>query len=233
MARTYEAMKRKKLTQGKSDRRHIEFTSKKQIGDLERRIYFFEQKNGHRVFNFTSSRSKEGVSTVIINLVKYMSDKKSTPKLLLIDANFSNPVLHSMLGVDNAAGLSDCLTGGKNPMETIVEIPGSSTSLLSAGQRFIELNGTMDQEKLCGLVEKLKDRYDTILIDSPPLLTSSDSLPVATVSDMTFFTIQALKTTSAVAQRALSILAENECKVGGSILNRVQRVIPEWMYKLL
>ena len=209
------------------------FSNKKQIGDLEKKIHFDKQKNNSTVFNFTSSRPKEGVSTIIANFIDYIVRKKAGEKILLIDLNFGNPVLHRLFNISLNSGIADCLAQGLAPSEVISSVSDQQIDILTCGKNHSELNGNISQDKLQNIIDAVKNDYEKIIIDSPPLLTSADSLPSAITSDLTFLVIQAQKTTSEVAQRALKILNENECALGGGVLNRVQRVIPEWMYKLL
>jgi len=80
---------------------------------------------------------------------------------------------------------------------------------------------------------EIKGMYDCILVDSPAILTSGDSLTLSVASDATFLVIQSLRTPKEVAERARSLLDDNECEIGGVLLNRVKQVIPGWMYKML
>ncbi len=234
MARTYEAMKKGKSSiLNNNSWQYPEFRNKKQTGDLEKKILFYKQKSGCKTFNFTCSRGQEGVSTVIVNLANYMAKKKKNEKILLVDCNFVNPVLQKAFGISFDQGISNCLFEDASISDVIQDIPNLNMRLLTCGNGYRELNNGFDQEKFIALFEDIKAEYDTILIDSSPLLTSSESLSAAIVADVTFMVIQALKTTNEVAQRALTILTDNECHVGGGVLNRVQRGIPGWMYKIL
>lgn len=232
MARTYEAMKKGKSAILSNSWQYPEFRNKKQTSDLEKKIIFYKRKNGCKIFNFTCSRGQEGVSTIIANLANYIAKKKNNEKILLVDCNFGNPELQRAFGTSFEQGISDCLFENATPLDVIQEIPNLNMSILACGNGDKEFNDGFDQEKFNALFEDLKGVYDTIIIDSPPVLISSDSLSVASVADVTFLVIQALKTTKEVAQRALTILSDNECLVGGGVLNRVQRGIPGWMYKI-
>jgi len=90
----------------------------------------------------------------------------------------------------------------------------------------------LNQEKLFALLKECKDKYDYIFIDSPPILTSSDALSIAVSSDVTFWIIKSLSVQKDVALKVKSLLLDNECIIGGVILNQVLQVIPEWVYRI-
>ena len=232
MAKTYEAMMKGNLA-NPVNTSYIEFENKKQSGDLDKKINFYHQKNDSKIFNFTSSRNKEGVSTIIVNLTRYIALKKTGKKVILIDANFQNPVLHNALGLSMGKGLLDCLTEDINPEEVIQKVPDSQIDFISCGSGYGKIAGGVDQEKFSNILKILKETYDIILLDSPPLLTSSDSLAPAVAADVTFLVVESLKTQKEVATRAKMLLEDNECLIGGVLLNRVQQVIPAWMYKVI
>ena len=79
----------------------------------------------------------------------------------------------------------------------------------------------------------MRQIVDYVLIDCPPLLISSDAIAVAPAADVSFLVIKAVEVQRAVAQKAISYLHDNECKIGGVILNYVQQVIPNWVYKFI
>lgn len=243
MAKIYEALTKTggpELNQAEgsplnlSSRKLLEFRNIKQSGDIEKKIYFYNKKQACKIFNFTCSSGKEGVSTIVVNLIKYISRKKSDKRVLLIDANLADPMLHEMLGVSNENGLIGCLAGVIAPHEAIHKLQASSIDFMPCGRSLNPISSSgLQQENFIELLGLIKDDYDYIIIDSAPLLTSADSLSAAVVADVTFLVVQSLKITKEVAERAKTLLTENECLIGGVILNRVKQVIPDWMYKIL
>lgn len=211
----------------------LEFKSRKQTGDLEKRILFHYSKNHCRTFCFTGCRGGEGVSTIVVNLVNYMAKKKSEHKILLADANFYNPSLDNVFGMESDRGILNCLSEETLPSEVIQKTTSPHVHFLSSGPKNKEVDMVVDQDKFLQLFEGLKKEYDIILLDSAPLLTSADALLPALAADATFLVLQALRTTKEVAIRGKNLLLENDCRIGGVLLNRGKQVIPNWMYKIL
>jgi len=231
MAKTYEAML-KGEGPPKSGRRFLDLMNRQQVGDLEKKIIFFNNKNGYKVFNFVCTRGKEGVSTIFANLATYMAKKSTGKKILLIDANFQNPTLHTIFNLSHQPGLTDLLKGGQGLSETVQPIDSDKIFLLSCGKEYKALSTNIEQDRLAELVTEIRSQYDYIFIDSAPILTSADSLSTAIASDVTFVVIKSLSLQKEVAEKAKNMLVANECFIGGVILNNVVQVIPAWFYNI-
>ena len=232
MAKTYEAMMIQE-SPTRSEWQFLNLQNRKQVGDLEKRILFFQKKNNHKVFNFACSRGEEGVSTIVANLVDYMTKKSADKTTLIIDTNFQHPELHKIFNVSIDKGLTDLLRSSINFREAIKKINTLNIDILTCGNDFPEFAGNIEQEKLKRIIRELCDSYDYIFMDSAPILTSSDALASATASDITFLVIKSLTVQREVAEKAKNLLLNNECLIGGAILNKVIQVIPDWLYKII
>jgi capsular exopolysaccharide synthesis family protein len=217
----------------KSFWRYPEFKNRRQIGDLEKRILLLSQKNDCTVFSFTGCRGGEGVSTILVNLGEYLAGTKSAKKILLIDANFKNPVLHEALNKTLGSGLAEILSGTSTWSDAVSSTDHENVHFLSSGSGYLQMEGTLEQEKLQAVLAEIRDMYDYVLIDAPPLLTSADALSIAVAGDATFLVIRSMTTPKEAADRANSLLEDNEVLIGGALLNRMRQVIPGWMYRML
>ena len=241
MSKTYEAMSKKIQSSADdsmqvsslSDWNLVDLKNTRQKGDLEKKITFYSQKHDAKVFNFTSSRSREGVSTIVFNLAKYMATKKTKKRILLIDTNLQAPVQHIAFNCSKGPGIYEVLAGTTSLPEVIQDAQTGNIHLITCGNPQPGSISDIEQEQFLETIKKLKEQYDCILIDSAPLLISADSLSTALCSDITFLIIQSLKVQKEVAERAKLMLQDNECPIGGVILNRIQQVIPGWMYKII
>ncbi len=232
MAKTYEAMKR--VDSPSSNNWHfLDLKNRKQVGDLEKRILKYKQNKNFKVFNFSSSREKEGVSTILINLISYIKNQDSVTKILVIDANFASPSLDRFFNIHDAKGLSDVITGNQTLEDSLISLESMNITLLPSGQSTKSISDSLSYEKLITVIDSCKKKYDTILIDSAPLLTAPDALSTALSSDVTFLVVQSLSVQKEVALKTKQLLKDNECTIGGVILNRVSQSIPGWIYKFI
>jgi len=241
MAKTYEAIsKSKSLLHEDSlgisslfDKQLPNLRNTKQMGDLKQKIELLGQTKNYRVFHFASSRKKEGVSTIVINLARFMVEERSSKNILLIDANLQQPVLHMAFDILPSPGLSDALMGKVAYSESIYKADADRINVMPCGTAFSNETGQIEQKKFADLVSSIKNKYDYIFIDSSPLLISSDSLSLAIASDTTFLVIQANETQWEVAEKAKLCLQDSACTIDGVILSRVLHYIPQWIYKRL
>ncbi|SDT86238.1 CpsD/CapB family tyrosine-protein kinase [Desulfobacula phenolica] len=213
--------------------RFLNLKNKKQTGDLYKKILFFNKKNGFKAFNFISSRSKEGVSTVVANLVNYVASQTTTKKILVIDANLQSPKLHTIFNISNKApDLVDVFNNRLGIRKAAIPIT-SNIFVLSCSKGKVKDFGNLEQENFVKLIDYCKQLYDYIFIDCPPVLSSSDALSVAPAADLTFLIIQSAQVQRPVLEKAKSLLQNDECQIGGVVLNRLQQVIPGWVYKFI
>lgn len=232
MAKTYEAMQRlDECTVPEWET--LDLQHKKQAGDIYKKITNIHPEGHAGVFSFTSCRAKEGVTTVLLNLLRYIKQQNIGKKILVIDANMQAPALHSAFRLRNAPGLSDILNGRVGLSEGVQKVNGDALSVILSGEAPEGMFGGITYEKFNELICEAKPTYDYILIDSAPILTSTDFLSSSGVSDAVFMVIQSLKVQREAALKAKSLLLDNNCIIGGVILNRVQQVIPAWLYNLI
>lgn len=241
MAKTYEAILRSKGPLGEEGPSMVpssrwmyqDLKSTKAMGDLQQTISLMTTKNNCKVFHFVSSHEKEGVSTIVGNLAESIAHSQPDQHILLIDLNFRNPSLHLAFSLPLEPGLSDMLASDRFQADLIHTTKLANLNFLPAGKTVSNNAATTEQKKLTEFVSVLKERYDTIIIDSPPLFSSPDSLSAAIASDKSLLIIQANRVTYEVVQRAKEYLERNGCTIGGVVLNRFQHVIPDWIYDRL
>lgn len=186
----------------------------------------FEKKL--QVVNLTSTNPGEGKSSVASNLA--MISVAKYPKVLLMDCDLRKPVQHKIFGVSNKVGLSNLI---KNLDEFDVEsdqyfqkFKDSNSDgklyLLTCGSRVPNPQEMLASEKFKELIEKLRTRFDFIVVDCPPISAVSDAIPVAHVSDGTIFVISSKETNKNDARTALTQLQRNGVNVLGSVLTKVE-----------
>ena len=110
---------------------------------------------------------------------------------------------------------------------------GFGIYVLTCGMGADKVSGNLNQENFIKLLNNYRQIYDYIFIDCPPIVSSADALSIAPAADVSFIIIHSAKVQKAVAEKAKSVLEDNECRIGGAILNHVQHVIPGWLYRFI
>ena len=167
----------------------------------------------------TSSLPGEGKSTVAISLARMLA--RSGQKVLVIDADLRRPRLHKALGFSVQPGLVEVLSG-------LVDV-GSATQLdeksglhvLTAGKGAPNPPELLGSEHFRKLIGSLKERYDLVVVDSPPVLVVSDARVMANIVDKTIFVIRWVNTRREVASMSTRQLTSGGAKIAGAVLSMV------------
>jgi capsular exopolysaccharide synthesis family protein len=168
-----------------------------------------------RVIQVTSSEASEGKSTVISNLAVALA--KAGHKVLIADLDLRRPVQHRIWAVPRTPGLSDHLAG--RGTLSIREAAAWQVDVVTAGNEPPESQRLLASDRLAGLVNDWRGRYDYVLLDTPPLLVA-DSLVVSRLSDMVLFVIRPRVTRRAALRLAAQTHGRMEL-VKGLVINGV------------
>ncbi len=170
-----------------------------------------------KVIAVTSCQPGEGKTTTVSNLaVAYAQEGKRT---LLIDADLRKPSLHKVFSNSNRKGLSNLLARQTDREDVVIQTHIEHLTLIPAGPvppNPAELLGSKGMDELLSAV---RDQYDVILIDTPPVLVVTDAQVVATKSDGILLVIRAGMIKKNMALRAKSRLEHVQAKVLGVVLN--------------
>jgi capsular exopolysaccharide synthesis family protein len=176
------------------------------------------------VIVFTSAGPAEGKTTTVANFGIVLAEIEKS--VLLVDADVYRPHLHDLFGIDNTAGLTTLLSADgpiadypDTQLSRKTDVPG--LSILAAGPPIQDLNGLMNSERLAMLLRRLKQRFGTVLIDTPPALGVSYARVLARLADGAVLVMRAEQTTIDSALAAYSRLVEDRIHVLGTILNGV------------
>ena len=126
-----------------------------------------------KCFLFTSSGPNEGKSTTVSNLA--VAAAQTGAKVLLIDGDLRSPTLHRVFQCSNRKGLTSVLVGRETAAEVIQQLDEANLFLLPTGPippNPAELLGT---ERMKELLSQVRQEYDYIYIDAPPVLAVTDA----------------------------------------------------------
>lgn len=172
-----------------------------------------------KVVLLTSSIPDEGKTCLATNLSFAFAQVKKT---LLIEADMRRPKLGGVLGDDGSRpGLSELVAGTANAGRCIFEIAGSNLHVMLAGQVPPNPLELISSPQFAAVMEKLKEQYEIIVIDSPPVQLVSDAVMLAQMATSVLFVVRADSTPYPVARHALNRLHRADAPVLGAVLNRI------------
>ena len=166
---------------------------------------------------FTSCGPEEGKSVVISNLSVVLA--QAGERVLLIDCDLRKPVQHEVFGLSNETGLTRYLTGFCPWEDAVQETQVSNLSVLTSGPippNPAELVGSKGMDRLLGI---LKDKYDLIMIDAPPVLAVADPVILAVKADGVILVVRSGVTKTAALKEAREVLEKSGSRVIGTVLN--------------
>lgn len=184
-------------------------------------LLFSNVDRAPRIILITSARQGEGKTTISSNLA--VSFAELGGRVLLVDGDLRRPSLHRVFGLEGRAGLTNALLAGSvEPLESFVRrvephglfvmasgpIPPNPAELLSSGR-------TRE------LLQRLASDYDTIIIDSPPLLAVADPAILATMVDIVIIVADVNQVTLQTAHRTRDALEGVGSRISGIILNKL------------
>ena len=163
----------------------------------------------------TSADAAEGKTTTSINLA--VSLAQTQHKVLLVDADMRRPRMHTYLGVRNDVGLANYLGGFAEPDDIINRFEGTKLDYITAGEtppNPTELLGSKNMQKL---VEIFNERYDYILIDTPPVNLVADAMTLSALVENILFVLKCGNSNIYDVDKALSSLEFANAKMLGFI----------------
>lgn len=175
------------------------------------------EESGSKVIQITSPESGDGKTTTVANLAVAMA--QSGQRVLLIDADLRRPTVQTLFRVPNDVGLVDVLLGEVSGLNAVRQTFVENLSVLPAGQPPVNPAELISRPQLGQLLHQVRDEYDLVLVDSPPLLAVSDPCALARHTDGVLLVIRLGKTSLMTASRARDVLTTNEVQVLGIVAN--------------
>jgi exopolysaccharide/PEP-CTERM locus tyrosine autokinase len=168
-----------------------------------------------------SAVSGEGKSLVAVNLASIIAAELQS-HALLVDCDLRNPSLTRWFGLHERKGLSDYLTGEAEVQDLLIKTSIDKLSILSGGsiqENPVELVGS---NKMKTLIQDLKSRYEDryIIIDSSPILATTEPSVLNEIVDGIILVIKSGDTPRETIQQAVRLLNKN--KILGVVLNNMQ-----------
>ena len=164
----------------------------------------------------TSASPAEGKSFTAMNLAITQS-QLAQKRVLLADFDFRRPSVHSTLQIPCCPGITDYLVGKASLRDILCRVAGTNLFVLPAGESVPNPLELLNLRECKSLIEELRNHFDWVILDSPPLLFAADGNLLATMCDGTILVVRIGSTTYDSVARAMQSLCENN--VLGVVVN--------------
>jgi protein-tyrosine kinase len=185
-----------------------------------------------KVIQFVSSRRGEGTSTIVREFAGALTARKGK-SVLILDADRMNPGQPAFFGVKVEQALEE-VAKDDGSLGTAISRVGDSRLAVGLVYRAFQTQASVpDSSQLDKAWEALRREFDLVLIDSPAVTSSTDSLVMCSKVDGVVLVVEAEKTRWPVVNSAKERLVENGANILGAVLNKRQYYIPRSVYSRL
>jgi succinoglycan biosynthesis transport protein ExoP len=173
-----------------------------------------------QVIVVTSSTPGEGKTTTSANLAIAMAQMGE--KVLVIDTDMRRHNLHRTFSMDNLIGISDCIVEHSNLDAAIRSVRDiSNLDIITGGTLAPNPSELLGSNSMRELLAGLRQRYDRIILDSPPLMLFSDPLVMSKLADGVILVVRAGKTSRDVIRNLSQSMKAVNARIIGTVLNNV------------
>lgn len=194
---------------------------------LRTNIQYSSFDKEYKVIVVTSSDPGEGKSTTAGNLALSMA--QDDKKVILIDCDLRKSSLHKKFKISNLVGLSDVIIG-KIDLVKAVHRYNKNLVLLTSGKIPPNPSEMLSSKTMGNLLETLKESFDYIILDTPPVQVVTDSQILSTKADGTILVVRSEKTKRESVQNAVNLLKKVNANIIGTVLNGVDSSRNKYYY---
>jgi capsular exopolysaccharide synthesis family protein len=180
-----------------------------------------------QVILLTSATPSEGKTTVAMNLACVLAQRDV--RVLLIDADLRRPTVHHRFNINGKVGLSSVLTGSvplEQAIQRVPEVP--KLDILVSGPVPPFPTEMLASEAMKRMLAECRGIYTHIVMDSPPLLSITDSVVLAHDADAVVLVVRQGKSNKHAVRRARDLLLRAGTRITGTALNAVDLNSPEY-----
>ena len=175
-----------------------------------------------------SAGAGEGKSTTVFNLAAVFA--QSGQRVIVVDSDLRRPTLHKMLKVTNNIGLTNYLLK-QNTLEEVIQTTSLPTlDFMASGKLPSSSLGILSSAQMRDLITELKQHYDFVFFDSPPVMGVSDASILASEVDMTVQVIQYRRYPQPMNIRAKQMIEKVGGNLAGIVLNNINMSQDESYY---
>ena len=195
---------------------------------LRTNLLFWPQWKQLKTIAVTSAVPSEGKTITAANLA--ITFARERRQVLLVDCDFRRPRLHRLFRISRAPGLAEILASSDDNQVPIWETSVDGLAVLAAGgspETAATSSDLMHGPRLRQLLASVSERFDIVVLDTPPVLALSDAAVVGALADATLLVVRAGGTQRGAAQDALRQLEAVGAHVMGVVLNDPAGASPE------
>ncbi|MDD9156046.1 polysaccharide biosynthesis tyrosine autokinase [Aliivibrio sp. S4TY2] len=189
------------------------------IDSIRTSLYLILPKSERKLLAISSSVPGEGKTTTAISLAHSFSQLE---KVLIIDCDLRKPSVGERFGLPHShPGLSNILLMNTPLEECITSIKNSNLDVLSAGMFTPNPQELLSSAAFEQLIADLTNKYDRIILDTPPILPVKDAFIVGKLTQGILLVVKVNSTSKSVYKHTMTLFTKHQITIDGVVLNRV------------
>ena len=190
------------------------------IRTLRSSIHMSDVDQPPKVVQVTSARPGEGKTTIAVSLA--ISAAFAGRKVALVDADLRHPAASRFFRVEQEKGLVDLLMGAATAESILRYHKDLELTVLSAGSKSLNPPDLLASDRMKTLIAQLKEDFDYVVVDTPPVGPVVDPVIVANLADKTIFVVQWASTPRELVETSLQQVSAHK-RVAGVVFNFVNQ----------
>jgi polysaccharide biosynthesis transport protein len=170
-----------------------------------------------RTVLFTSSLPHEGKTAIALSFARMSA--RAGERVVIVDCDLRRPRIHEVLG-DNEIGLTDLVQQRTSTYEAIQVDDLSGLNFITHGSDTDNPAELLEQPQFRSLLQELSNRYDLVVLDSPPVLSVSDARLLARMSDSTVYVVEWDRTSRREARLGFNMILQTGAGIAGVVLSK-------------
>jgi succinoglycan biosynthesis transport protein ExoP len=199
---------------------------------LKAHLQFLEKSHQPMVIQFTGANRQAGASTTAGNMALVLAWDLADHRILLVDANLADPSAQQTFGLSREPGLLNYLTEEIDLQQVVQATKRPNLEVIAIGKPATPVLSPFDLLKFATFLEEVRSRYNFVLFDSAPILSSSDSFIISTKVNGVILVAEANHTHYETIISIENHLHDNT-KLLGIVLNKRRFVIPKVLYNII
>lgn len=182
------------------------------------------------IFTISSSLRNEGKTITAVNLAMSLASEREN-KVLLIDGDLRNGLIHKLLNIEVEPGLSTILSNDYEWSVALHPTRQKNLFVIPRGKSFSFSSELLSSRKMRIILEKLREEgFNYVIIDTPPLLSFADAQLITQFTDGIIIVVEANHTKAEVVEKAKELCEQAHNKILGFVLTKVDYYTPDFYY---